>query len=846
MHTFRIVAALLALTLLVLNRPPLADAQGRAAGAVPGELIVKYKPGSDPAARGRARGRVKAALKRQHRVERGTANETVQELVSLPDGSNLTAAAAALAEDPSVEFAEPNWIYRHFATPNDPRLSQQWGLHNTGQVIAGREGGNADADVDALEAWSASTGSQQVYVGVIDEGIDVHHQDLGADPSGPIWTNPYEVRDGIDNDRNGYIDDIHGFDFAANDNTVYDGGPGIPWFDAHGTHVAGTIGARTNNGIGVAGVAWDVRIIAARFLTPDGGTTDNAVRAVDYLVDLKLRHGLNIVAINASWGGGGYSQALLEAIARAARAEILFIAAAGNGGPDYIGDDNDQVAHYPANYDTTALAGYDSVVTVAATGQWDDLPQFSNYGVRGVDLGAPGVAVLSTTPQNGYSYSNGTSMAAPHVTGAAVLVHAATGLTGRALRTRLLSTTDIIPSLRSRTATGGRLNIRAALGGSTTSTAPAPSPAPLAQPWRSQDIGSVGAAGNATGDGSAFTVTGAGADVWGTADGFHFAYRPLQGDGTIVARVSSLQYVSNWTKAGVMIRASLSPSSPHAFMVVTPGKGLAFQRRPSDGALSVSTAGALVTAPRWVKLTRAGDLITAFESADGVGWTQVGSSVIALPSTALVGLAVTSHVAGTTADARFDNVGVSTGQSPIAWSSSDVGSVGQAGSSSVGSTFTVTGSGTDIWGNADQFHFVHTPISGDVSIVARVATIQHTHAWAKAGVMVRESLADDSRHALMLVTPGGTKGLAFQRRAAPGGISTTTSGGSGTAPNWVKLERSGSVLTAYRSADGVNWTLVGSDTITMGSTVYVGLAVSSHDNAVLATATFDNVTVTAR
>ena len=804
---------------------------------VDGEIIVKYRSGTNEGAHARVRGRARAQLKKRHHLARGRVDETFLDVLTVPSGEADT-IIAALQADPSVEYAERNVIYRPSVPPNDPYFEQLWGLNNTGQPIGG-SAGVADADTDTLEAWSRGIGSPQVYVAVLDQGIDFMHEDLGADPYGPIWRNPYDPRDGFDNDGNGYVDDVNGFDFFWNDNTVYDGSPAAPWVDAHGTHVAGTLGARANNGIGVAGVAWDVRIIPAKFLGPDGGTTDAAVRAIDYIIDLKTRHGLNIVAINASWGSPSFSQILLEAIARAAREDILFIAAAGNGGPDDIGDNSDQTPEYPASLDTTALAGWDSVISVAATGQWDDLPGFSNYGERSVDLGAPGVAILSTAPQNRYTYSNGTSMAVPHVTGAAVLVSAATGLTGRALRTRLLASVDRRASLQGRTTTGGRLNVRAAFD------APSAPPAPLPAPWQSGDIGAVGAAGRAgAGDGT-ITLAGAGADVWDTADAFRFVYQSLTGDGAITARVASVQNVHAWTKAGVMIRASLSPTSAHAFMLVSPGKGVAFQRRPSDGAVSASTSGSQTSAPRWVRITRNGPTVYAFESADGTSWMLVGSSTVALGATAYVGLAVSSHVAGVVADATFDNVNVSHTVATAGWANADVGAVGQAGSATVnGSSMAVAGSGFDIWGTSDQFHYVYQPLTGNGSVIARVTNIQNSHVWVKAGVMIRDTLAPDSAQAMMLVTPGGTKGLAFQRRVATGGLSTGTSGGGGTAPSWVRLVRSGNTITASRSSDGVTWTTVGSDTFSMGQTVYVGVAVTSHDNAVLATATFDQVAVT--
>ena len=427
--------------------------------AVPGELIVKYRTDSTVTTRGRARAAAAAGLL-QGLAERGAARGSGHiELVRVANAASVEAAIAALRRDPSVEYAEPNWIYTHHAAaPNDPMFAQQWALENSGQAVGGTRG-VADADVDALDAWNARMPAAPVYVGVIDEGIDINHPDLGVQPNGPIWTNPFDPIDGVDNDGNGYIDDLHGWDFAGNDNSVYDGTTADTSIDSHGTHVAGTIAARRSNGIGVAGVTSGVVVIPAKFLGLTGGTTAAAIDAVDYLTDLKVRHGLNIVAINNSWGGGGFSQALLDAIARAAREQILFIAASGNGGPDSIADDNDAVPSFPAGYNTTAAAGYDSVIAVTATGQSDELMPWANYGATTVDLSAPGALIASTTPQNTYSYSSGTSMATPHVTGAAALASATRGVTGPALRDVILGGVDLVPALAGKTSTGGRLNL---------------------------------------------------------------------------------------------------------------------------------------------------------------------------------------------------------------------------------------------------------------------------------------------------------------------------------------------------------------------------------------------------
>jgi regulation of enolase protein 1 (concanavalin A-like superfamily) len=285
-----------------------------------------------------------------------------------------------------------------------------------------------------------------------------------------------------------------------------------------------------------------------------------------------------------------------------------------------------------------------------------------------------------------------------------------------------------------------------------------------------------------------------------------------------------------------MIREALTPGSRNASIFVTPSKGVAFQRRGQTDAASTSTSAA-GAAPRWVKLVREGTRLSAFTSTDGAAWTLVGSDSIPLPATVYVGLAVTSHNATVPARATFDHVAIH----PIAMSDGDIGPVGAAGSSSSsGGTTSVSGAGADVWGTTDAFHYSYRHVTGDVDIVARIASVQYVSAWSKAGVMVRGSLGASSRHASVFVTPA--KGIAFQRRLESSGISTSTAV-AGEAPRWVKLTRRGAIFTGYSSVDGVTWTQVASDTVPMASDVYVGLAVTSHSSGVLCRAAFDGVTI---
>ncbi len=438
----------LGLTGLALSAPatassPAPQASSTAAAAVPDQLVVGYVAGASAGQREQARGRASARL--AERLVVAAADRTEVELVRLPAGKNRDQAVAELQSDPAVAYAEPNFVMSHQATASDPYFTSTntaqdlWGMYGDASTPANAYGSQA------AEAWTAGhTGSKSVYVGVIDEGIQLTHPEL----AGQVWTNPFDTVNGIDDDSNGYVDDTNGWDFDGNNNTIYDGGTRGS-LDDHGTHVSGTIGAKANNGQGVVGMNWDVTLISGKFLGRQGGTLANAVKAVDYFTDLKTRHGLNIVATNNSWGGGAFSQTLLDAITRANTANILFVAAAGNSGTN-----NDTTASYPSNYDVA------NVIAVAAIDRTGALASFSQYGATTVDLGAPGVGVWSTTAYNGYSSYNGTSMATPHVTGAAAL-YASThpGTTAAQIKSALLGSVVPTASLAGKTLTGGRLNV---------------------------------------------------------------------------------------------------------------------------------------------------------------------------------------------------------------------------------------------------------------------------------------------------------------------------------------------------------------------------------------------------
>ena len=424
----------------VNNPNPVSSA---APSAVPGELLVQFKKNAHQEAQGRAFRRINAQALERVVASQGKSQKGDLVLIKYLPTPNLPPQSiiSRLTEDESVEFAEPNWIYQHYATSNDPYYTDGflWGMYGGATKPTNQFGSQAG------QAWAAGyTGSDTVYVGVIDTGLQVRHIDLNQN----AWTNPYESVNRRDDDGNGYIDDINGWDFDGNDRTVYDGTQ-----DSHGTHVAGTIGAKGGNSTGVAGVNWNVKLISAKFLGSNGGTLANAIKAIDYITDLKTRHGLNIVATNNSWGGGGFSQLLQDAIERANQAEILFVAAAGNSGSN-----NDSTPSYPASYDN------DNIIAVASITNNGDMSNFSNFGATTVDIGAPGSNIWSTVPSrwNGstYTFYNGTSMATPHVTGAIALYASAhPNATASEIKNAILSNAIPTPSLEGLTVTGGRLGV---------------------------------------------------------------------------------------------------------------------------------------------------------------------------------------------------------------------------------------------------------------------------------------------------------------------------------------------------------------------------------------------------
>jgi regulation of enolase protein 1 (concanavalin A-like superfamily) len=367
-------------------------------------------------------------------------------------------------------------------------------------------------------------------------------------------------------------------------------------------------------------------------------------------------------------------------------------------------------------------------------------------------------------------------------------------------------------------------------------------------PWATRDVGAVAIPGHASVSGGVWTVSGSGSDIWGAADAFRFVHQPLTGDGVITARVTALAGSDPWTKAGVMMRASLASDAAHAALIVTPhAHGVAFQRRTSTGGTSTHLSGGAGTAPVWLRLTRTGATITASRSDDGIAWTTIGSDIIAADATMQVGLAVTSHDNSQLASASFETVSV-TGVTapaglPAPWTHGNIGAAAGGGTAVTGGTWTVTGSGADIWGTVDGFQFASQPLAGDGVLTARVSGVPAGHEWAKAGIMLRNTTAPDSAHAFLFVTPQGMNGVALQARRATSGDTSHLAGVGLSAPVWLRLTRQGTAVAAEYSIDGVNWVGLGSTTVAFGATIQAGFAVTSHDAASQLSAVFDNVSL---
>ena len=494
------IRVLIVLIILTATADPAsATPDGRAAHYMPGEILVKFKPGTSKETTLGLHSKVGSRLKAELPL-------TGVQRVELPPGLPVEEAVAAYQKHSDVLYAEPNYVRRAFVLPGDPTFdsnnpalapdgqaffNRQWGLHNTGQGLSGTNNGPgqpiaglADADIDAPEAWDITTGSSQIVIAVIDSGLDYTHPDLSVN----VWANPADswsdpanptTGDGLDNDGDGYPDDFRGWDFVgtqsqaacpttcdcvADDPSLEDNDPADPF--GHGTHVAGITAAVGDNNVGIAGILWTARIMPLRIIDTVGcGSLADELSAIEYAVN----HGARI--INASFGGPDLSLSEEVAIRAANNAGIVFVAAAGNESSD-----NDAFPIYPASFNLP------NVISVAASDSNDRLSPFSNFGKNRVDIAAPGDCVYSTTPQgafflkgkigcfnnvtitSGYAYLTGTSMAAPHVAGVAgLLLSQDPSLTPEEVRAIILATADPLEAFKGRMASAGRLNAAGAL-----------------------------------------------------------------------------------------------------------------------------------------------------------------------------------------------------------------------------------------------------------------------------------------------------------------------------------------------------------------------------------------------
>ncbi len=406
---------------------------------VSGELIVKLKANIGPqffsqkAISG-------VSLKASHKLSFGTIY-----VLKIDPARKLEEVQKELASFDEVAYSEPNFIYtidvideNGEEAPGDPKFGLLWGLKNTGdnepRPDKVESSGVVGADIDALRAWEITKGKKEIKIAIIDTGIDYNHPDLKDN----VWVNLAEKngKAGVDDDGNGYIDDIHGYDFANNDGDALDD-------HGHGSHCAGTIGAIHDNGVGVAGVMNQVTLVPLKFLTAAGaGTSEGAILAIDYATKM------NVDIMSNSWGGGGFSQALEDAIRAASDKGIIFTAAAGNSSTN-----NDSGAHYPSNYNLP------NIVSVAAHTSADGLASFSSFGARTVHVAAPGHRILSTVLNGGYSVYSGTSMATPHVSGVLGLLLSKEGRMPHAvMRDRLMATSVPVASYRRKNISNGRIN----------------------------------------------------------------------------------------------------------------------------------------------------------------------------------------------------------------------------------------------------------------------------------------------------------------------------------------------------------------------------------------------------
>src|SRR5688572_9427563 len=366
--------------------------------------------------------------------------------------------------------------------------------------------------------------------------------------------------------------------------------------------------------------------------------------------------------------------------------------------------------------------------------------------------------------------------------------------------------------------------------------------------WAVSDVGAPVIPGYALYGTDTYTVSGAGTGVDGSADQFTFLFRRITGDGTVIARVGALPLVPAGAQGGLMIREGLAAGARHGALLASRADGVTFKRRTGTGGNTTTTGAGATTGSIWLRLDRRSSTITASWSSNGSTWTLIGTDTIGMNNVLYVGVAVSSRTVVAPSPIAFTGVQTTSlieygGPLPANWSSQDIGGPGQPGAAVYDQgTFGLAGGGSDIGGTWDQFRFAYASSVEDVDIVARIRDLGNTNAQSKAGVMIRDSLTPNGAHASVFVTSSGA--TIFRRRAAGGGTTVDTPGPSRQAPVWLKLSVRTGVVTASQSTDGASWTVIGTQTLTLPSPFYFGLAVTSRDDGATVTANVDNVAVT--
>jgi len=847
------------LSLVVAASVPHAQERGRGGkvrrvrDAIAGRYIVKLRTGDDPEAVG-----FESALIHRGRLRRTYRHALSGFVIELPD-----AAAQALANDPRVEYVEEDGVTTGSGVSTRTPVAP-WGIDRIDQ---------RQLPLDRSYRYASDGAGVNVYI--VDSGIRVTHQTF------------------------------QGRAFGAY-NAVGDGVPPDQDCAGHGTHVAGIVGGAD------LGVASGVTLYSVKALGCGGsGTWSGYIDAIDWVI---ANHRKPAV-INASIGGG-YVTAAIDAIDRAVAAGVTFVGAAGNANADAC-------QSIPG-----AAAGS---ITVGNATQFDERAADSNFGDC-VALFAPGASIESASNDDDTSTISmwGTSMAAPHVAGAAALyLQRHPAATPADVRAALLATatsgalSNMAPTGRnlllfslplgdsvapavsivapaSGAVVAGTVKVRASatddvelasvrfmVDGTTLGVVTAP---PFEIPWdttgsvdaghtvtieardRAGNItrksvattvanGGAGAAwvGGSIGDSDAgrssfgagtLTVEGAGDDVYGTADDFYFAHRAWTGDGEIVARVASLARPADarFAMAGLMFRESAAPGARHASLLLGSDGKVKFRRRTAADAATLSDGPSSGTAyaPAWLKLSRRGGMFTASFSADGVAWKPVfGPTTVAMPSTVDVGVLVFRNGGSGLARAAFDHIGL--GRAPDGWRIADIGAVSAVGTTTAsGGAFALEATGADLWSTADAFHFAYTPWTGDGELTALVdgLTAPAGASFGLAAITMRESLDAGSPHASLAVTTDGK--AKFRRRTAAGGVTASDgpSAGAVTLPRWIRLTRRGQEITAWMSADGVQWQRVHTtQTVELPSTIYVGVLGLRNGGAGMATVHFSQVEI---